>query len=103
MVLLLVFIIGYLFQDLKNSLSKKETNMQIIIPMSGIGKRFQREVYFTKATIDVDGKPIIWHVINMFPGENDFIFICNKDHLNEESYKMRESFRILPNWKNSFY
>jgi len=65
--------------------------MQIIIPMSGIGKRFQREGYtLPKPLIDVDGKPIIGHVINMFPGENDFIFICNKDHLNEESYKMRE-------------
>ena len=26
----------------------------------------------------------------MFPGESDFIFICNKDHLNNPKYKMKE-------------
>lgn len=65
--------------------------MQIIIPMSGFGERFRRAGYqVPKPLIEVDGKPIIAHVIAMFPGETNFIFICNEEHLNNPSYKMRE-------------
>ena len=64
--------------------------MQIIIPMSGFGERFRRAGYdLPKPLIKVNGKPIIQHVVEMFPGETDFIFICNKDHLNTSKYKMR--------------
>lgn len=65
--------------------------MQIIIPMSGFGERFRKAGYAVpKPLIEIDGKPIIGHVIDMFPGETDFIFICNEDHLAEPSYRMRE-------------
>lgn len=65
--------------------------MQIIIPMSGFGERFRRAGYSVpKPLIEIDGKPIIAHVIDMFPGEQDFIFICNQDHLNEPSYPMEK-------------
>ena len=63
--------------------------MQIIIPMSGFGERFRRAGYAKpKPLIEIDGKPIIAHVIDMFPGESDFIFICNQEHLNERAYRM---------------
>ena len=63
--------------------------MQIIIPMSGFGERFRRAGYsIPKPLIEVDGKPIIQHVIEMFPGEEKFIFICNENHLKESKYKM---------------
>ncbi|MDY6484291.1 sugar phosphate nucleotidyltransferase [Acinetobacter faecalis] len=63
--------------------------MQIIIPMSGFGERFRRAGYqVPKPLIEIDNKPIISHVIDMFPNETDFIFICNEDHLNEPSYRM---------------
>lgn len=56
--------------------------MQIVIPMSGTGNRFQAAGYTEpKPLITVDGKPMIEHVVNLFPGESDFIFICNSDHL----------------------
>lgn len=65
--------------------------MQIIIPMSGFGERFRKAGYAVpKPLIEIDGKPIIAHVIDMFPGENDWIFICNEDHLAEPAYRMRE-------------
>ena len=55
---------------------------QIIIPMSGFGERFRRAGYKTpKPLISIEGLPIIQHVINMFPGEKDFIFICNENHI----------------------
>ena len=64
---------------------------QIVIPMSGFGERFRRAGYnVPKPLIEIEGKPIIAHVIDMFPGETDFIFICNEDHLNEPKYKMKE-------------
>ncbi|MGD9810400.1 MAG: hypothetical protein AB7U35_03585 [Sphingobium sp.] len=67
---------------------------QIIVPMSGFGERFRRAGYTVpKPLIDVDGKPIIGHVIEMFPGEEDFLFICNRDHLNEPAYQMAETLR----------
>ena len=56
--------------------------MQIIIPMSGLGKRFQNAGYTDiKPLIRVQGKPIIEWVVSMFPGKHDFIFICREEHL----------------------
>lgn len=63
--------------------------MQIVIPMSGFGERFRRAGYSVpKPLIEIDGKPIIAHVIDMFPGEQDFVFICNQDHLDNPEYCM---------------
>jgi NDP-sugar pyrophosphorylase family protein len=70
--------------------------VQIIIPMSGFGERFRRAGYTVpKPLIEIDGKPIIAHVIDMFPGETDFIFICNQDHLDNPDYRMAS---ILQNY-----
>jgi NDP-sugar pyrophosphorylase family protein/putative flippase GtrA len=75
--------------------------MQIIIPMSGFGERFRRAGYDKpKPLIEVEGKPIIAHVVDMFPGEHDFIFICNRDHLADPDYRMAEILRgLAPNGK----
>jgi NDP-sugar pyrophosphorylase family protein len=65
--------------------------VQIVIPMSGFGERFRRAGYAVpKPLIEVDGRPIIGHVIDLFPGEIDFIFICNEDHLANPDYRMQE-------------
>jgi NDP-sugar pyrophosphorylase family protein len=65
--------------------------MQIVIPMSGFGERFRRAGYsMPKPLIEIDDKPIIAHVINMFPGEQDFLFICSNEHLENPIYRMRE-------------
>ena len=65
--------------------------MQIVIPMSGFGERF-RSVGYTvpKPLIEVDGKTIIEHIVKMFPGESNFTFICNSDHLEQKKYRMGE-------------
>lgn len=64
--------------------------MQIVIPMSGFGERFRRAGYdLPKPMIPIDGKPIIAHVIDLFPGETEFIFVCNETHLNDPRYEMR--------------
>ena len=73
--------------------------MQIIIPMSGIGIRFIEAGYKEpKPLIEVDGKPIIEHVVNLFPNESNIKFICNDEHLKET--KMREVLNsFCPNGK----
>ena len=68
--------------------------MQIVIPMSGFGERFRKAGYnVPKPLIEIDGKPIIAHVIDMFPGETDFLFICNKDHLADAEFRMEKILR----------
>ena len=62
--------------------------MKIIVPMSGIGKRFINAGYKDpKPLIIVDNKTIIEHVCNLFPKENDYIFICNENHLKDTNMK----------------
>lgn len=62
--------------------------MQIVVPMTGIGKRFLDAGYTTpKPLLEVDGKPMIEHVVNLFPGEKDFIFICNCAHLAQTNLR----------------
>lgn len=57
--------------------------------MSGVGKRFIDAGYTDpKPLIEVDGKPIIEHVVNLFPGIEKVTFICNKTHL--ETTNMRD-------------
>lgn len=52
--------------------------------MSGQGKRFQSAGYtIPKPLILVDGKPMIEHVVSLFPQEEKIIFICNKEHINK--------------------
>lgn len=65
--------------------------MQIVIPMSGFGERFRRAGYQKpKPLIEIDGKTIIEHVVDLFPGEKDITFICNEDHLATPDYRMEE-------------
>jgi NDP-sugar pyrophosphorylase family protein len=62
--------------------------MHIIIPLSGIGKRFVDIGYKEpKPLIIVENKTIIEHVVNLFPTETKFTFICNDKHLNETNMK----------------
>ncbi len=50
--------------------------------MSGEGSRFLKAGYTTpKPLIVVEGKPIIAHVLDMFPGVTKVVFVCNEDHL----------------------
>ncbi len=70
--------------------------MQIVIPMSGFGERFRKAGHAVpKPLIEIDGKPIIAHVLDMFPGEGDVVFICNERHLDEPGFRMKSILREL--------
>lgn len=63
-------------------------NMQIIIPMAGSGERFRKAGYdMPKPLIEINGKPMIEYVVNLFPGEEKFLFICNTDHVKKSGLK----------------
>lgn len=58
--------------------------MKLIVPMSGLGNRFLEAGYTSpKPLIVVEGKPIIAHVLDMFPGLSDITFICHEGHLSK--------------------
>ena len=70
--------------------------MQIVIPMSGYGERFRAAGYTVpKPLIEIDGKPIIEYVVGMFPGEDDFLFICNQEHLDTPIYQMERILKCI--------
>ena len=75
--------------------------MQIVIPMSGFGERFRVAGYdVPKSLIIVEGKTIIQHVVEMFSSEDDFIFICNEEHLSDAKFDMLQTLKkICPTGK----
>tara|TARA_B100000212_G_scaffold54193_1_gene35702 strand:- start:243 stop:1826 length:1584 start_codon:yes stop_codon:yes gene_type:complete len=74
---------------------------QLIIPMSGIGKRFLDYGYsIPKPLIKVRGKEMVDHVVNMFYDIERVLFICNENHLKNESLKLEKILNKLhPNSK----
>ena len=71
--------------------------MKVIIPMSGLGSRFIAAGYDDpKPLIKVHGKPIIEWVVQMFSPEDQFIFICRDEHI-ENTNLAAELKRIKPN------
>jgi NDP-sugar pyrophosphorylase family protein len=64
--------------------------MQLIIPMSGVGKRFLDKGYLIpKPFIQISGKPIIQHVVEMFPGVEDVLFIVNREHYEDTHLNLK--------------
>ena len=57
--------------------------------MTGEGSRFRAAGYQKlKPLIPVHNKPILEYVVDMFPGNNTFIFVCREEH--EEQYGLKE-------------
>ena len=64
--------------------------------MSGTGERFRRAGYdLPKPMIEVEGRTIISHVVDMFPGDHEFTFVCNNDHLIDRSLGMAAELNSL--------
>lgn len=66
--------------------------MQVVIPMAGFGERFRRAGYdVPKPLIEVHGRPMIAWVLDLFPGVEHPILLCNQDHLDEPEWAMRDT------------
>ena len=72
--------------------------MKVIIPMTGYGSRFVAAGYKElKPFITVQGMPIIeWIIKGMYPGEQDFLFICRKEHLDRDPGMEKKLKKIAP-------
>ena len=58
--------------------------MKVVIPMSGMSSRFAAAGYdIPKYLIEVDGKKVIEHIVNLYPEDSDFVFIINEKHKEE--------------------
>ena len=75
--------------------------MKIIIPMSGFGERFRKVGYdVPKPLIEVENFKFIQHVVNMFSPNEEFIFICNENHLNNKDWDLRDFlYSLIPKSK----
>lgn len=60
------------------------SRIHLVIPMSGVGARFQARGYETpKPLLEVEGRPVIAHILDRFPGVGRCTFILNRKHAEE--------------------
>jgi NDP-sugar pyrophosphorylase family protein len=61
--------------------------MKVIIPMAGHSRRFKQAGYNDpKPFVMIDGKPMVQRSCQMFSPTDEFIFICNRQHLKNNVY-----------------
>jgi NDP-sugar pyrophosphorylase family protein len=61
--------------------------MRIVIPMAGHSRRFVNAGYNTpKPFLDIDGRPMIHWVCDMFAPHDDFVLVVQRDHAEHEVY-----------------
>ena len=71
---------------------------QLIIPMSGLGRRFIKAGYkIPKFLIEVENKPVISHILDSFPNLEKVIFICNEDQLKDKKLNLENRLLKIKN------
>lgn len=72
--------------------------MQIIIPMTGYGSRFVAAGYKDlKPLIKVQGKTMLeWIVQGMYSHEDEFVFVCREQHLEERPWLREYLSQLAP-------
>ena len=80
-----------------NSLNTRpwiDEELNIVIPMAGMGKRFQDAGYiFPKPLIEINNLPMINWVVNSLNIKANYIFIVQKEHL--EKYNLKSSLNFI--------
>jgi NDP-sugar pyrophosphorylase family protein len=58
--------------------------MKVIIPMSGMSSRFSVAGYqLPKYLLEIDGKTVINHIVDLYPKDSEFIFIVNDKNVKD--------------------
>ncbi len=71
-----------------------DEELNIVIPMAGMGKRFQDAGYiFPKPLIEINNLPMINWVVNSLNIKANYIFIVQKEHL--EKYNLKSSLNFI--------
>jgi HAD superfamily hydrolase (TIGR01509 family) len=84
----------------KNKVKKwNDDNLNVLIPMAGLGSRFQKAGYtFPKPLIDVGGKPMIQLVVENINIDANYIYVVQKEH--RENYNLDTLLNLItPNCK----
>lgn len=76
------------FAQILRSQSENITSINIVIPSAGKGSRFSNDGWkVPKPFIDIDGKPMLQHVIdNLAIKDSNIHLILQKSHLEKENY-----------------
>lgn len=70
--------------------------MQLIIPMSGNGSRFINHGYeIPKPLIRVSGHPMVKHVVDMYPGVEEVLFIINQEHFKNKHLNIEKQLGLI--------
>lgn len=70
------------------------SNLRIVIPMAGEGRRFRERGYsFPKPLIDINGKPMIQWVVENINADARFIFVVRA--ADEEKYNLKHLLNLL--------
>jgi HAD superfamily hydrolase (TIGR01509 family) len=78
----------------KNSISWDDEEMNILIPMAGLGSRFKKAGYtFPKPLIEVHNKPMIQWVIEGLNIKANYIFIIQKSH--QQKYNIKSLLKAI--------
>lgn len=71
-----------------------KSDLNILIPMAGAGSRFAKEGYkLPKPLIDVNGKPMIQHVVDNLNCDAHFIFVVQEEHY--EKYNLGSYLELI--------
>jgi HAD superfamily hydrolase (TIGR01509 family) len=83
-------ILKHVKEEKMNSIPKwKNDKLNVLIPMAGLGSRFQDAGYtFPKPIIDVKGKPMIQAVIDNLNLDANFIYVVQKEHIAKYNLDM---------------
>ena len=58
--------------------------MKVIVSMSGMSSRFSAAGYkIPKYLIEISGKKVIEHIVELYPQDTEFVFIINEKHKEE--------------------
>ena len=58
--------------------------MKVVIPMSGMSRRFSVAGYKDpKYLLEIDGMTVIEHIVKLYPKDSEFVFIVNDKHKKE--------------------
>ena len=73
--------------------------MKVVISMSGLSSRFTSAGYTVpKFMIEIDGKRVIEHIIDLYPKNSDFLFIINDKHAEDNDILNFLQNLSLPNY-----
>ena len=65
-----------------------KSDLNVLIPMAGAGSRFSKAGYMLpKPLIDVNGKPMIQHVVDNLNMDAHYIFVVQKEHAEKYNIK----------------